>query len=127
MLDNPSRPDTFFENSALPVDVLHFKCKHKASDEKCNDCCNPVNWPELCTPEGTWQFNSSAAEQANAWIGGHQAIVHEMQADRYEFFLDEMIKQRNHNIIKDLQKKSKSVYPIPREELLQPETPKIVG
>ncbi|KAF8957712.1 hypothetical protein BDZ97DRAFT_2078966 [Flammula alnicola] len=126
MLDNPDHPDTYFEYSALPVDVFHFKCKHKASDEKCNDRCNPVNWPELCTREGTWRFNSSAAEQANAWIGGYQAIVREMQADRYEFFLDEMIKRRNCNIIKDLEKKGKEIYPIPRETLLRPETPEIV-
>jgi len=127
MLNNPSRPDTYFEYSALPVDVFHFKCKHKKSDEHCNEHCNPANWPELSTSEGTWQFNSSAAEQANAWIGGYQAIVREMQADRYEFFLDEMIKRQNSNIIMDLQKKQKNVHFIPRETLLRPETPEIVN
>ncbi|KAF8967356.1 hypothetical protein BDZ97DRAFT_1916953 [Flammula alnicola] len=124
MLDKEG--DTYFSTSALPVDVFHFKSKHKASDEDCNKFCNPVRWPELCTPEGTWRFNSSAAEQANAWIGGYQAIVREMQADRYEFFLDEMIKRRNRNIIKDLEKKGKAPHNIPREELLRPETPELV-
>jgi hypothetical protein len=115
--------DTYFSTSALPVDVFHFKCKHKASDEKCNTFCNPARWPELCTPDGKWRFNSSAAEQANAWIGGFQAIVREMQADRYEFFLDELIKRRNRNVIKELKRKGKAPHEIPREELLRPDTP----
>lgn len=92
MLNNPSRPNTYFKYLALPVNVFHFKCKHKKSDEHCNEHCNPANWPELYTSQGTWWFNSSAAKQVNAWIGGYQAIVCEMQADWYEFFLDEMIK-----------------------------------
>jgi hypothetical protein len=118
--------DTYFSTSALPVDVFHFKCKHKADDDKCNASCNPARWSELCTPDGKWRFNSSAAEQANAWIGGYQAIVREMQADRYEFFLDELIKRRNGNIIKELERKGKIPHEIPREELLRPDTPVII-
>ena len=57
--------DTYFDHVALPVDVFHFKNKHK---EDCGKYCNPAIWPELQTPEGGWRFNSSAAEQANAWI-----------------------------------------------------------
>jgi hypothetical protein len=118
--------DDYFSTSALPVDVFHFKSKHKVTDVDCNAFCNPARWKELCTPEGTWRFNSSAAEQANAWIGGYQAIVREMQADKYEFFLDEMIARRNRNIIKTLQRRGKNPDNIPRDELLQPESPVIV-
>lgn len=125
MLTNDN--DTYFSASALPVDVFHFKSKHKISDEDCNRYCNPVRWPELYTPEATWRFNSSVAEQANAWIGGYQSIVREMQADRYEFFLDELIKRRNRNVIKELMRKGKAPYDIPREELLRPETPDTVN
>ena len=109
---------TYFDNIALPVDVFHFKSKHKESDIDCGWNCNPYIWPELRTEDGKWRFNSSAAEQTNAWYGGFLAIVRNMQADRYEFFLDEMIKRRNHLIVKELQRKGKAPYRIPRDELL---------
>ncbi|KDR68401.1 hypothetical protein GALMADRAFT_231368 [Galerina marginata CBS 339.88] len=120
MLKNDDDPylRTYFDNCALPVDVFHFKSKHKESDEACGANCNPYIWPELRTPEGGWRFNSSAAEQTNAWFGGFQAMVREMQADRYDFFLDEMIKRRNRIVIKELKEKRQSPYLIPREELL---------
>ncbi|PPQ79909.1 hypothetical protein CVT26_004187 [Gymnopilus dilepis] len=119
--------DTYFSNCALPVDVFHFKCKHKINDDHCNANCNPYLWEDLRTPEGKWRFSSSAAEQANAWIGGYQAIVREMQADRYEFFLDEMIKRRNRNIILGLRKKGKEPRSIPREYLLRPDSPECLA
>jgi hypothetical protein len=109
---------TYFDQCALPVDVFHFKSKHKESDKDCGANCNPYIWPELRTPDGNWRFNSSAAEQTNAWFGGFQAIVREMQANRYDFFLDEMIKRRNRTMIKELERKGKKPYFIPREDLL---------
>jgi hypothetical protein len=112
--------DTYFENSGLPVDVFHFKSKHKVTDVDCNAFCNPARWSELMTPEGTWRFNSSSAEQANAWMGGYQSICREMEADRYEFFLDEMIKRRNRSIIQQLKKKGKAPFNIPRKDLVLP-------
>lgn len=109
---------TYFDNVALPVDVFHFKSKHKESDVECGQNCNPYIWPELCTEDGKWQFNSSAAEQTNAWFGGFLAIVRDMQADRYEFFLDEMIKRQNRIIVSELKRRGKRPYQIPHEELL---------
>jgi hypothetical protein len=111
----------YFDNIALPVDVFHFKSKHKESDIDCGWNCNPYIWPELRTEDGKWCFNSLAAKQTNAWYGGFLAIVQNMQADRYEFFLDEMIKRRNHLIVKELQRKGKAPYRIPRDELLAPD------
>lgn len=108
----------YFDDCALPVDVFHFKCKHKESDLDCGRFCNPFIWEELRTADGNWRFNSSAAEQANAWIGGYQAMVREMQVDRYNFFLDEMIQRRNRAVIKDLRKREKAPYSIPRDQLL---------
>lgn len=120
--DPEDHPDKhYFDGCALAVDVFHFNCKHKESDEACNRDCNPYKWPELRTKDGDWRFNSSAAEQANTWFGGFQAIVREMQVDRYEFFLDEMIKRRNRMIIKELQRRGEKPYSIPREELLCPD------
>jgi hypothetical protein len=110
---------TYFNQCALPVYIFHFKCKHKENDVECGRNCNPYIWPELRTPDGKWRFNSSAAEQTNAWFGGYQAIVREMQVDRYEFFLDEMIKRRNRLIVDDLQRRLKRPYSIPREVLLK--------
>ncbi|KAJ7172783.1 hypothetical protein C8R43DRAFT_874068 [Mycena crocata] len=109
---------TYFDGCALPVDVFHFKCKHKESDIECGLNCNPYSWPELRTDEGKWRFNCSAAEQANTWFGGFQSMVREMQVERYDFFLDEMIRRRNQGIIKILKQKGRSPHLIPRAELL---------
>jgi hypothetical protein len=47
-------------------------------------------------------------------------MVREMQADRYDFFLDEMILRRNNTLIKDLERRGQMPYLIPRSELLKP-------
>jgi hypothetical protein len=108
----------YFENVALPVDVFHFKSKHKESDVDCGANCNPYIWPELRTEDGKWRFNSSAAEQTNAWFGGFQSMVQEMPVERYNFLLDEMIKRRNRALVKDLHRHQKAPHNIPREILL---------
>lgn len=111
----------YFDGCALPVDVFHFKSKHKEGDVDCGANCNPYIWDILRTSDGKWRFNSSAAEQANAWCGGFQSIVREMPVARYNFFLDEMIKRRNSFIVKSLRAKGKAPYRIPREDLLRGE------
>ncbi|KAJ7080155.1 hypothetical protein B0H15DRAFT_787367 [Mycena belliarum] len=108
----------YFDNVALPVDVFHFKSKHKETDLDCGANCNPYIWPELRTADGKWRFNSSAAEQTNAWFGGFQSMVREMTVERYNFFLDEMIKRRNRALVKELHKRGKAPHNIPRELLL---------
>ena len=46
--------------------------------------------------DGTgWWFNTSIAEQVNVWLGGYHSILQEMLPVKYDFFLDEMIRQRN--------------------------------
>ena len=85
--------------------MFHFKTKHKVSDVDCGKNCNPYLWPVLRINDTEWRFNSSAAEQVNAWYGGFQAIVREMQVDRYNFFLNEMVKRRNRLIIEDLRRR----------------------
>lgn len=82
----------------LPVDVFHFKSKHKETDIHCQTYCNPANFPELMTSEDEWLFNSSAAEQVNVWFGAFQSIVREMTVERYNFYLDEVIAIRNRYI-----------------------------
>ncbi|KAG6848137.1 hypothetical protein H0H93_003062 [Arthromyces matolae] len=110
----------YFDGCALPVDVFHFMNKHKETDTACGENCNPLIWGDLLvTEDKQWRFNSSAAEQTNAWMGGYQAMVREMSFDRYEFFLDEIIKRRNRITISELRRKLKSPYSIPREELMQ--------
>ena len=110
--------DQYFENCALPVDVFHYKCKHKKTDTWCTQHCNPALWPELTTPEGRWRFNSSAAEQTNAWFGGFLPIVREMCVDRYNFFLDEMVRRRNIMMVRELWRKQRSPYNIPYNALM---------
>lgn len=93
--------DKFWEKMGLPVDVFHFECKHKQSDLYCQSHCNPYNFPELV--EGKkWVFNSSVAEQTNAWFGGYHSICREMLVDRYNFFLDEMVMRKNRLMIEKL-------------------------
>jgi hypothetical protein len=41
-----------------------------------------------------------------------------MPVERYNFFLDEMIKRRNRALVKDLHKRQKAPHNIPREILL---------
>lgn len=110
---------TYFDNVALPVDVFHFKSKHKEGDIDCGANCNPYIWPELRTEDGKWRFNSSAAEQTNAWFGGFLSIVREMPVERFNFFLDEMIKHRNRILVRDLRKRGKAPGNIPRDILLK--------
>lgn len=88
--------DPIFQNVGLTVDVFHFKCKHRETDTFCQMHCNPAAYPEL-QGEGNkaWYFNSSIAEQTNGWLGGYQAICREMHVDRYNFFLDEIVRRRN--------------------------------
>ncbi|KIO18482.1 hypothetical protein M407DRAFT_83864 [Tulasnella calospora MUT 4182] len=93
--------DPFFTHIGLPVDVFHFKTKHKETDIFCQTHCNPASFPELMDGE-KWRFNSSVAEQTNVWFGGFHSICREMQVDRYNFFLDEMIKRRNRLIVEKL-------------------------
>ncbi|KAF8581730.1 hypothetical protein K439DRAFT_1647801 [Ramaria rubella] len=97
--------DTYFQNCALPVDVFHYKCKHKKTDTWCTQNCNPTHWPELMH-YGSWGIQ-----------GGFLSIVREMHVDRYNFFLDEMIWRCNNMIYMDLRAKGRSPYLIPWELL----------
>lgn len=105
--------DHYFDNCCLPVDVFHFKAKHKESDGYCQQHCNAAHWPDLIDDEGGWRFNSSAAEQANAWIGGFISIVREMLPHRFNFFMDEVIQRRNRSIIDRLARTGKVPWSIP--------------
>jgi len=97
----------------MPVDVFHFKSKHKETDDFCRKHCNPAKWTELADGNGKWIFNLSAAEQVNAWIGGYLAMVCEMLAHQYDFFLDEMIKRRNEMVLEHLANAGQAPYYVP--------------
>ncbi|KAJ6475036.1 hypothetical protein C8R47DRAFT_1293375, partial [Mycena vitilis] len=93
--------DHYFDNVGLPVDVFHAPGH---SDNFCNTHNNPALFPQLMDGEGNWFFNSSVAEQTNAWFGGFQSIVREMPESRYNFYLDEMIAIRNRVTVAALHK-----------------------
>jgi len=97
--------DPFFDGIGLSVDVFHFTSKHTLTDTFCQQHCNPWAYPEL-QGEGEvgWYFNTSIAEQTNVWLGGYHSMCREMTGDRFDFFLDEMIIQRNILTIQRLQK-----------------------
>jgi hypothetical protein len=89
-------PNDPLQHMGQPVDIFHFKSKHKESNDYCGQHCNAMLFEDLYDAETkTWHFNSSVAEQTNVWINGYHAIVHDMEATCYDFFLDEMIKERN--------------------------------
>ncbi|KAF7304404.1 hypothetical protein HMN09_00842500 [Mycena chlorophos] len=56
---------------------------------------DPASLPELIGEQKAWHFNSSIAEQTNVWLGGFHAILREMGASKFDFFLDEMIMRKN--------------------------------
>ncbi|KAF8196056.1 hypothetical protein BJ912DRAFT_125465 [Pholiota molesta] len=108
-----AQKDEYFKDVILPVDVFHFKSKHSVKDDFCQRHCNPAKWTELADKDGKWVFNSSAAEQVNAWLGGYLAIVRDMLPHRYDFFLDEMIKRRNEIVLRRLNRAGHPTYYVP--------------
>ncbi|KAF8315244.1 hypothetical protein DL93DRAFT_2148981 [Clavulina sp. PMI_390] len=112
--------DHFFDAAILPVDVFHFECKHKVTDTFCQENCNPARYPALYDESGKWVFNSSAAEQTNSWINGYLPMVRDMLPHKYNFFLDEMIRQRNKHIVRKLTETKKYPYHLPLTTLFPP-------
>ncbi|KAJ3524994.1 hypothetical protein NMY22_g10758 [Coprinellus aureogranulatus] len=96
--------DPWFNDVGMCVDVWHFRNKHAVTHKYCQLHCNPASYPELMDEHGNWIFNTSIAEQTNAWLGGFFSICREMTATRYDFFLDEMIRLRNKAVLVCLQK-----------------------
>ncbi|KIJ36555.1 hypothetical protein M422DRAFT_61158 [Sphaerobolus stellatus SS14] len=111
--------DEYFNDCALPVDVFHFKSKLKEQDVFCSMFCNPYILKDLVDEKEQGDFNSSAAEQTNAWLGGFHAILRDMHVERYNFFLDEMIMRHNQTLRRQLEEQGLSPYNIPRSELLE--------
>ncbi|KAF7342791.1 hypothetical protein MSAN_01994700 [Mycena sanguinolenta] len=105
--------DDHFNRTGKPVDVFHFKSKHKITDTHCQRYCNPAAFPEMIGQDGKWRFNTSICEQTNVWFGGYIAIVRDMEVTRYNFFLDEMIKRRNRYVVVELEAKGHSPWTIP--------------
>lgn len=96
--------DPDFANIGLPVDVFHYGTKHAKTDDFCRENCNLALFPELMNDEGDgWFFNTSIAEQNNVWLGGYHAILQEMTAERFDFFLDEMIRLKNIKVMRRLE------------------------
>ncbi|KAJ7085416.1 hypothetical protein B0H15DRAFT_910362 [Mycena belliarum] len=58
--------DQHFSRTGKPVDVFHFNCKHKLSDQHCQLYCNPAAFPELIKNDGKWRFNTSTDGQIDA-------------------------------------------------------------
>ncbi|KAH6894824.1 hypothetical protein BKA70DRAFT_1319560 [Coprinopsis sp. MPI-PUGE-AT-0042] len=94
--------DQWFEGIGMCVDVWHFKNKHATTHEYCQLHCNPAQYKELIDENNNWFFNTSVAEQTNAWLGGYLSICREMIAVKYDFFLDEMIRLRNIDVLNKL-------------------------
>lgn len=98
------------------MDVFHFDTKHQVTDLHCQRYCNPAAFPELIK-DGKWRVNMSICEQTNGWLGGYQAILRDMEATRYNFYLDEMIKRRNRYTVKELTSKGHRPWNIPIDTL----------
>ncbi|KDQ16589.1 hypothetical protein BOTBODRAFT_106906, partial [Botryobasidium botryosum FD-172 SS1] len=109
--------DHFFDGCEFIVDVFHFKTKHKESHGYCGQNCNPHSLWDMIDENGNWTFNTSIAEQTNVWLGSFLPICREMLSDRYNFFLDEMVKRRNRWIVAQLEAKGHAPLLIPRQAL----------
>ncbi|KAF8220828.1 hypothetical protein L208DRAFT_1331475 [Tricholoma matsutake] len=57
-------------------------------------------YPELQDEKGDWYFNTSVVEQTNTWLGGYHSMCHEMLLAKFNFFLDEMIRLWNIEVLK---------------------------
>ncbi|KAI0071820.1 hypothetical protein K474DRAFT_1651989 [Panus rudis PR-1116 ss-1] len=108
--------ETHFDACALPVDVFHMKSKHSSGKTSFSKSCQLFKdlYDEA---SGKWCFNSSAAEMTNAWFVGFHSIVREMCQERYEFCLDEVIKQRNRALVADLARQGHLPQRLPRDWL----------
>ncbi|PPQ76915.1 hypothetical protein CVT24_008929 [Panaeolus cyanescens] len=94
--------DPLLDKIGCPVDVFHFDCKHKKTDVICQQHCDPRKFPELIDSEGKWYFNTYICEQHNSWLRGYQAIFREMNGDKYNFILDELVIRKNRALLKKL-------------------------
>lgn len=100
--NHPQFRDKFLK-TAFPVDPFHHK-GHSKTDTFCLQFTDPHLFPEL-QENGKWVFNASAAEMTNAWYGRFASIVRGMNVDRYNFFLEEMVRRRNIWTVKQLAKR----------------------
>jgi hypothetical protein len=67
--------------------------------------------------DGAWHFNTSICEQTNVWLSGYAAMLRDMEATRYNFFLDEMIKRRNWHTVGELERKGHCPWFLPADIL----------
>ena len=95
--------DPWFKGVGMCVDAWHFRNKHAVTHQYCQLHCNPAQYPELMDG-GKWFFNTSIAEQTNAWLGGYHSMCREMLPAKFDFFLDEMIRLRNIETIDRLER-----------------------
>ena len=77
------------------VDVFHFSHHHKGTDEHCEYNANPFRHDILFAADGSWGFNSSAAEMVNSWVSRYYSCCLNMRRVEYDFFLDVMVDGRN--------------------------------
>jgi hypothetical protein len=89
------------------VDAWHFRNKHAVTHMYCQLNCNPALYPELMDSFSGWFFNTSIAEQTNAWLGGYHSMCQEMLPAKFDFSLDEMICLWNIEVIKQLHQKGR--------------------
>ncbi|KAF9538244.1 hypothetical protein CPC08DRAFT_651514, partial [Agrocybe pediades] len=108
--------DDHFKDTAVVVDVFHFKSKHKETDKYCAIHCNPAAFDEMMDGD-RWRFNTSACEQCNSWLTGYQAVLRDMEMTRFNFYLDEMIKRRNRYTISQLEARGHQPWEVPAAAL----------
>ncbi|EJT97526.1 hypothetical protein DACRYDRAFT_58832 [Dacryopinax primogenitus] len=62
-----------FAQTALLVDIFHFKNHHSHGDTFCGTHCNASTYPKLYDPiTKWWVFNSSICKQSNTWLRKYQ-------------------------------------------------------
>ncbi|KAL1743599.1 hypothetical protein HDZ31DRAFT_40598 [Schizophyllum fasciatum] len=108
----------FLGEVGLVVDVFHLQHAHSRSDDYCGLYCNPANYPELISADGQgWRFNSEVCESNFTWYGSYAAIVRDMSAYRYNFYMDEMVMLHNEKVVEKLRQSGQRPHKIPDEAL----------
>ena len=106
-------PNDHLLKMGLVVDVFHHQNKHKQNTEECEKYCNPACYQDLKVVKNgqlQWRFNSSVCEQQNSWIVKFQPMLREMGESVYTFFLDEVIRIRNDELISKLRRQGHNPY-----------------
>eukprot|EP00457_Paulinella_chromatophora_P009818 gb/GEZN01009894.1/.p1 GENE.gb/GEZN01009894.1/~~gb/GEZN01009894.1/.p1 ORF type:complete len:336 (-),score=26.27 gb/GEZN01009894.1/:280-1230(-) len=88
-----------WEDSIWAVDDWHLRKGHDDGDMVCAGYCDWERYPELHGADGKCVFNTSAAEQHNAWVRGFSSLLSQWSVGNSLAYLTRLLIQRNRTLI----------------------------